>query len=123
MGVGWDAIRMPFYVHDFNKRRCAPNAPYDSSRRLLLLVLPFRILLVLCLLLVLVVYTPSLLHTAGVVDIDRLAAQTEVNPYELLGLGRNAGLQEAKSAYRKESLRWHPDRNPNCGQKCTDRMS
>lgn len=123
LGFGWDAVRMPAYVRDFNSRRCAPAAPYDSSHRLLLVTLPCRFLLLLFVLAGFAVYTPSLLHRAGVVDIDRLAAQTEVNPYELLGLSRNAGLLEAKAAYRKESLRWHPDRNPNCGQKCTDKMS
>lgn len=125
MGFGWlvDAVLMRYYVRGFNSRRAAPEAPKDTSRRRLLCRLPALVVGCILAFLVFFVYTPCLLHRSGIVDIDRIAAQTEVNPYDLLAIPRGADLSEAKSAYRKASLRWHPDRNIGCGRECELKMS
>ena len=43
-------------------------------------------------------------------DIDPLA---ESDLYRILGVSRNAKLDDIKRAYRKRSLRFHPDKNPD----------
>ena len=35
------------------------------------------------------------------------------NYYEVLGIDRAANPEQIKSAFRREALRWHPDRNPD----------
>mmetsp|Transcript_62806 Transcript_62806/g.187266 ORF Transcript_62806/g.187266 Transcript_62806/m.187266 type:complete len:288 (+) Transcript_62806:61-924(+) len=122
--VGWlaDAVFLPYYVYRCNARSAAPTAPYDSSIRRLCR-LPILFIVLLLFLAAVVLYLPTGLHRLRFVDLDRMAAQTEANPYDVLGVARGADLAEAKSAYRKASLRWHPDRNIGCGKPCEKKMS
>merc|ERR1712060_910414 len=105
-----------------NSKRAHPSAPADGSRRTLCCRVPLMLITLVGFLSGVVLYTPTLMHKAGIVDIDRIAAQTEENPYDILGIPQGADLATAKSAYRKESLRWHPDRNVGC-KDCERKMA
>lgn len=37
----------------------------------------------------------------------------EPDAYELLGVSREAGLEEVREAYHRAALKWHPDRRPD----------
>jgi len=42
--------------------------------------------------------------------------------YEILGVPKNADDDALKKAYRKQALKWHPDRNPNNKEEATKKF-
>jgi len=43
--------------------------------------------------------------------------EAEKDPYQILGVDRNASQQEIKSAFRKQAQRYHPDRVSHLGEE------
>ena len=39
-----------------------------------------------------------------------------MDPYHILGIPENASLEEIKQAYRREAMKWHPDRSGNTAE-------
>jgi len=39
-----------------------------------------------------------------------------MDPYDILGIPENATLEEIKKAYRREAMKWHPDRSNNSAE-------
>ncbi len=44
------------------------------------------------------------------------------NLYQILGISQSANEQEIKSAYRRQAMRWHPDRNADNREECERRF-
>jgi molecular chaperone DnaJ len=51
-----------------------------------------------------------------------MSETTKRDYYEVLGVNRNSGADEIKSAYRKAAMRWHPDRNPEHKKEAEERF-
>lgn len=125
LGCGWmiDFYLVPYYCRSFNSSRCAPQAPHDRSCRRLWCRLVMVVVGYLVLTFGIIFGVPELCDRLGFVDLARAAAQTDANPYDILGLSKGDGLGEAKRAYKQMSLRWHPDKNPGCGRPCDGSIS
>lgn len=122
LGLALDLFLMPFYVVSHN-RRLSDLAQPDGSRRTLLCKLPLVVFTLVVVLPVTFLGMPWALRTCGLIDLDGAAGPDGISPYRVLGVPTSASLPEVKTAYRRESLKWHPDRNPGCGPECDQKMA
>ena len=51
---------------------------------------------------------------------EELNWDNNTNYYEILNININCTLEEIKKSYRKQALKWHPDRNPNNIEQSTN---
>lgn len=56
--------------------------------------------------------TVNLCHLVIILSIS-ISSIFGLDPYKTLGVNRNANEKTVKTAYRKLSRKWHPDKNPN----------
>lgn len=100
---GWiiDGCLLPAYVYRHN-RQVARMALSDGSCSRFWSRMPFGLVVVIISMVVVYLKAPGALHSAGVIDIERWAAETSKNPYLLLGLNqqKNHTLLGIKDAYR-----------------------
>ena len=61
--------------------------------------------------------TKSLILEKKISVIKKIIMSSSTSPdtayYDVLSLAKTASADDIKKAYRKEALRWHPDKNPN----------
>jgi len=75
-------------------------------------------IVMLCLLSIAIFKGPDVLDTLGVVDLTK----GPKNPYSVLDVSSSYSESDIRAAYKKKALQWHPDRNPNCGDVCVEKM-
>jgi len=68
---------------------------------------------------------PFILHYTGMVDLYKRRGNLQMSAYELLDVGRMWSHEDLKKNFKRQSLKYHPDRNSDCGEmykSCTQRM-
>ena len=62
-------------------------------------------------------------HIASKQDITHNSTMKRDVAYEILGVKSDATLEEIKKAYKKLSLRWHPDKNIDNKEEATEKFA
>merc|ERR1719189_2986975 len=116
-GLGWvaDFFMLPYYVNRCN-RGSATVARWDGTLCHVLPRLPCIWFVMIAFPLAFLNYVPTGLHTLQVVDLQAKGAGTVQNPFDVLGVGRDAPAREAAGAYgrRMSTL----NKTKRCDSEC-----
>jgi len=106
LGMGWicDGFLLPFYCRSCNGHT-SPEASSDRTCGRAFTRLPLASITAIASLLAMFAFGPRTLHSLHVVDLDQKLAGTSRNPYDILGVARNAPLNASWAAYEEEIKR------------------
>lgn len=123
-----DFFLIPVYVWRHNHRMHGKAAHTSGVTKVYMqgLAQLIRVVSTSCLFLVVIfTITPRLVEFFADVDLGEGLTdegRLQQSPYALLGVSKFASTAEIRTAFLKESRKWHPDRNQQCPE-CHDRMT
>lgn len=126
MGPLYDTFTLWRQVRTINERNGA-NGDVDAKAlnifaKVVFKWVPLAFFLSVAAISVTAVYTPMILDRIGVVDLYAARAGIDKNPFDVLEVPRFSRFEVSKKNFRALSLKYHPDRNPNCVE-CAAKMA
>eukprot|EP00397_Hematodinium_sp_SG-2012_P011921 GEMP01012073.1.p1 GENE.GEMP01012073.1~~GEMP01012073.1.p1 ORF type:complete len:317 (+),score=47.55 GEMP01012073.1:243-1193(+) len=126
LGVLYDFFTLWYQVRRINMTNGLTGKVDASATKMISKVLfnwiPKATVLIFTVVGVIVLFGPTILDRIGVIDLYALKGGIAGNPYEILEVPRYASFDQAKKSFRSLSLKYHPDRNPDCSD-CAAKMA
>jgi hypothetical protein len=117
-----DLICLPYYVISFNKKCTnATLAVHDYSFRRIIINLFMVPAIFLCCLGFLFFSVPPAYEF--VTNSYLGEGKPEKNPYSVIGVSSTDSMETIKKAFKKLSMKYHPDKNPNNQEEAKERMA
>lgn len=126
LGPIYDLFTLWYQVKAINKRNGATGEAdvqvFAILKKLLFKWLPMAVCVCALSVWVFVVYAPFAFDRLGLVDLYAIKADMDKNPFDVLEVPRYSAFDVSKKNFRALSLKYHPDRNPDCAD-CAARMT